>query len=149
MHECHLGGELREEDGLLHRRVPAAHDERRGVPEEGGVAGGAIAHPAPGELHLAGHPELLVLGAHREDHRARAMLGVPDPHAVHAPGLARELHALGLVGHQTAPEALGLLAEALHHLRPHHALGEAGVVLDVGRLLEQPAPRETLDHERF
>src|SRR6185312_11951362 len=49
---------------------------------------------------------------------------------------------------QARAEALGLVAEALHHLRPHHALGEAGVVLHVGRLLQQPAPREALDDER-
>src|SRR4029077_9443979 len=45
-------------------------------------------------------------------------------------------------------EALGLVAQVLHHLRAHHALRVAGVVLDVGRLLEQAAPQEALDHQR-
>ncbi len=62
------------------------------------------------------------------------------------PGSVGELHAVGLLGDQARPEALGLVAELLHHLRPHHAVGEAGVVLDVGRLLQQSAPCESLDH---
>ena len=89
-----------------------------------------------------------MLGAHREDDRARAVLGVADPHAVHAAGLCGELDAVDLVGHQARAEALGLLAQLLHQLRAHDALGEARVVLDVGRLLQQPAPGEALDHER-
>ena len=61
-----------------------ADDHRRRVLEEGRVAGGAVAHaPAP-QLLLAGHPQPLVLGAHREDHGARAVLGVAHPHGVHA-----------------------------------------------------------------
>ena len=148
VHDADLGGELREEDRLLHRRVAAADDDRRAPLEEGRVAGRAVADAAPGELLLAGDAELLVLGAHRQHDRARPVLGVADPHAVHTPGLVRELDAVGLVGDQARAEALGLLAELLHHLGAHHTVGEAGVVLDVGRLLQQPAPGEALDHER-
>ncbi len=90
-----------------------------------------------------------MLGAHRQHDRVRAMLNIADPHAVNATGLVRELDAIGLLGHQPCAEALGLLAELVHHLRAHHAVGEAGVVLDVGRLLEQAAPGEALDHERL
>src|SRR5262249_1136603 len=43
--------------------------------------------------------------------------------------------------------ALRLVAELLHHLRPHDPLGIAGIVLDVGCLLEQPAPQEPLDDQ--
>ena len=148
MHDGHLGGELGQEDRLLHGRVAAADDDRLGVAEEGGVAGGAVADAAAGELLLAEHAELLVLGAHRQHDGARAVLGVADPHAVHAAGLAGELDAVGLLGQQARAEALGLVAELLHHLGAHHAVGEAGVVLDVGRLLQQAAPGEALDHER-
>ncbi len=45
-------------------------------------------------------------------------------------------------------EALRLVAELLHHLRAHDPLRVAGVVLDVGGLLEQAAPQEALDDER-
>jgi hypothetical protein len=62
--------------------------------------------------------------------------------------LARQLDLGRVVGDEARTEARGLVAELLHHHRPHHALGVAGVVLDVGRLLQQAAPREPLDHER-
>ena len=37
----------------------------------------------------------------------------------------------------------------VHHLGPHDPLREAGVVLDVGRVLKLAAPLEALDHERL
>ena len=143
-----LRGELRQEDRLLHRRVAAADDDRLGVAEEGRVAGRAVADPATAQLLLAGDAQLLVLGAHRQDDGARPVLGLADPHPVDSAGLARQLDALGLLGQQARAEALGLVAQLLHHLRAHDPLGEAGVVLHVGRLLQQPAPGEALDHER-
>jgi hypothetical protein len=90
-----------------------------------------------------------VLGAHRQHDGARAVLGVAHPHAVNAPWLASELDAVGLLGQQARAEALGLIAELLHDVRSHDALGETGVVLDIGGLLKQPAPGEALDDERM
>ena len=81
-----------------------------------------------------------MLGAHREDDRAGAVLVVADPDLVHAAGLVGELDLRRLVGDEARAEALRLVAELLHQLRAHDPLGEARVVLDVGRLLEQPAP---------
>ena len=107
-----------------------------------------IIQPRHAKLGLAGDAQFLVLGAHRQDHRARAMLGVAHPHAVHAARLAGQLHARDVVCLEARAEALGLVAELLHHLRAHHAVGESGVVLHVGGLLQQPTPREALDHER-
>ena len=120
---------------------------RRLVLVERGVAGRAVGHAAAAELLLAGHAELLVLGAHREDDRAGLVLLVVDPHRVRLAVGAR-LDLGDVVGDEARAEALRLVAELLHHLRPHDPLGVAGVVLDVGRLLEQPAPEEALDHER-
>ena len=68
---------------------------------------------------------------------------------MHATRLARQLDARDVVGEQLRAEALGLVAELLHHLRAHDPLGEAGVVLHVGRLLQEAAPGEALDHERM
>jgi hypothetical protein len=65
------------------------------------------------------------------------------------PAVGRELHARDVLGHEARAEALRLVAEALHHLGAHDPLGEARVVLHVGRRLEQPAPEEALDHERL
>ena len=61
------------------------------VLEERGVAGGAVGDAAAAELLLAGHAELLVLGAHREDHRAGLVLLVADADLVDAAGLVGEL----------------------------------------------------------
>ena len=62
--------------------------------------------------------------------------------------LGAELDLRDVVGDEARAEALGLVAELLHHLRAHDPLGVAGVVLDVRGLLEQPAPQEALDDER-
>ncbi len=81
---------------------------------------------------------------------ARALiLLVADMHHVRTAGVRAELDLGRVVGDEARAEALGLVAELLHHLRAHDALGVAGVVLDVGRLLEQAAPGEALDHERL
>ncbi len=148
MHDRDVRGELGEEDRLLHRGVAAADDDRRGVAEEGRVTGGAVADAAAGKLLLAADPELLVLGAHRQHDRAGAMLDVIDPHAVYAAGLVGQLDAVRLGGEQPCAETLGLVAELLHHLGAHDPFGEPGIVLDVGRLLQQPTPGVPLDHER-
>ena len=144
-----VGRELGEEDRLLHGGVAATHHDRMGAAEERGVAGGAVAHATAAEQLLAGHAQLLVLGAHREDHGARAVLILADPHAVNAARLLGELDAIGLRCQQARAEALRLFAEALHQLRAHDRLREARVVLDVGGLLQQAAPGEALDHERL
>ena len=73
---------------------------------------------------------------------------VADPDPVQA-AVAGELDLGHVVGLEPRAEALRLIAELLHQLGAHDPLGEAGVVLDVGRLLEQPAPRKALDHERL
>jgi hypothetical protein len=59
-----------------------------------------------------------------------------------------EVELRDVVGDEARAEALGLVAQVLHHLRAHHALRVARIVLDIGRLLEQAAPREALDHQR-
>src|ERR1700735_3588655 len=59
MHDGHLGGELRQEDRLLHCRVAATDDDRLRIAEERRVAGGAIADTTSGELILADHAKLL------------------------------------------------------------------------------------------
>jgi hypothetical protein len=88
-----------------------------------------------------------VLGPHREDDGARLVLLVLDPDGVRlAFGAGLELR--DVVGDEARAEALRLVAELLHHLRPHDPLGVAGVVLDVGGLLEQAAPHEAFDHQR-
>ena len=87
-------------------------------------------------------------GAPSPGSRPGLVLVVADPDLVDAAGLLGELDLRRLVGDEAGAEALRLVAELLHHVRPHDPLGEPRVVLDVGRLLQQPAPEEALDHQR-
>ena len=76
------------------------------------------------------------------------MLCVAHPYLVHTPELVGKLHTLDLVGLQRRAETLSLLAQLHHQVGAHDALGEARIVLDIGRLLQQAAPCEALDDER-
>ena len=81
---------------------------------------------------------------------ARALISWPPTWTTWVPPVVRaELDLRGVVGDEARAEALRLVAEVLHHLRAHHTLRIARVVLDIGRLLEQAAPGEALDHERL
>ena len=75
------------------------------------------------------------------------VLVVADPDALDA--AVGELDPGRVVGDEAGAEPLGLGAELLHHLRAHDPLGKARVVLDVGRVLELPAPLEALDDQRL
>ena len=66
----------------------------------------------------------------------------PDPE-----GPLREVDLRHVVGDELGAEALGLLAEVLHHLRPEHAARVARVVLDVARDHELAAPVDPLDDQ--
>ena len=142
-----LVGELGDEDRVLHRRVAAADHDHPVAFEEGAVADPAGGDAAAAELHLAGDAEPFRLRPHRQDHGLGAVLLVAEEDLLDA--AVGELDAVDVVGDEAGPEALGLGAELAHHLRPHDPLGEAGVVLDVGRVLQLTAPLEALEHERL
>ena len=74
---------------------------------------------------------------------------VADPHLVGLGPVARELERGHVVGLQARAEALGLIPEVLHEVGAHDPVREARIVLDIGGLLQQPAPGEALDHERL
>src|SRR5688572_11819559 len=135
-------GELRDEDRVLHRGVAAADHGDVLVPEEGAVADAAGRDALAGELHLTRDSEPLRLRTHREDHCLGAVDVLADVDLVHV--AVAELQLGCVVGDEPRAEALGLLAEVGHHLRPHLPLGVAGVVLNVGGVLELAAPGEAL-----
>ncbi len=72
------------------------------------------------------------------------MLLVAEENPVHTTVVA-ELDPIDVVGDEAGAEALGLGAKLVHHLRPHDPLRVAGVVLDVGRVLQLAAPLEALE----
>ena len=61
----------------------------------------------------------------------------------------REVDRVDVGGHELGAEPLGLLAELRHEVGAEDPVGEAGVVLDVGREHELPAGLQTLDDERL
>src|SRR5690606_9439117 len=63
MDDRHLGRELGQVQGLLHRGVAAAHDEHLVVAEEGAITGRAGRHAAVLVVLFALHPEPLRRGA--------------------------------------------------------------------------------------
>ena len=145
--DLQLLGEFRDEDGVLHRRVAAADHHHVLALEEGAVADAAGRNAASAELDLARDAEPLGLGAHREDHGLGAVGVLADLDGVDA--AIAQLELARVVGDEAGAEALGLGAELVHHLRPHHALVIARVVLDVGGVLELAAPLEALDDKRL
>jgi hypothetical protein len=73
---------------------------------------------------------------------------VSDPDLVRA-AVAGELERRHVVGLQPRSEALGLVTEVLHQVGPHDSRRKARIILDVGGLLQQSPPRESLDHQRI
>jgi hypothetical protein len=141
-------GELRQEQRLLHRRVTTADDGDVLVAEEEPVTGGTPRDTVAGEQVFAGYVQLAVARTHREDDRPSAVLGAPGvTHHLH---IAGEVDTLDVVGDELGIEALGLLAERIHQVRAHDAVGEAGVVLHVGGVHQRAAGGDrALEHERM
>ena len=85
-------------------------------------------------------------GAHREDQgvRLEAALRGLDPERP-----LRDVDPGGVLEPALGAEALGLLLEHLHHLRPGHAVREARIVLDVGREHQLTAELQPRDHDRL
>src|SRR4051812_15557581 len=147
VHAGQLVGVLGDEDRVLHRRVAAAEDEHILALEEGAVADTTGGDAAAGELDLTGDVEAPWLCAHCQDHALRLVDLITDVDLLRAS--VGELHAIDVIGHEAGSEALRLGTELVHHLRPHDAFGVAGVVLDVGRVLQLAAPTEALEDERL
>ena len=138
------GRELGEEDRLLERGVAAADDRDRLLPEEEAVTRRAGGHAVAEQLLLGGQAEHAGLGAGRDDHRPAPELAVADPDPERGLG---EVDPVGVGGDELGAEALGLLPELHHQLGTEDAVGEAGVVLDVGREHELPAGADALDDD--
>ena len=91
-----------------------------------------------------------MLGAHRQDHGPRPQRVGADLDLVDAAGLRGQADGVRLVGDEAGAEVAGLVAHPLHQLGAVDPAGwEAGEVLDVGRLLQQPAPGVALDTDRL
>ena len=145
VHDRDLGGELRQEERLLHRGVAAADDDDLAVAVERGVAGGAVGDAAAVQRALGLEPELACGCPGGDDHGLGGVLVVADVDLERALG---EVDAGDVVGQELGAEPRRLGAELGHHLRPHDPVDVAGIVLDVARDHQLAAPVEPLDHER-
>ena len=96
-----LGGELRQEEGFLHRRVTAADDHDLAVAIEGAVAGRAVRDAAAVKCPLRLEPELPCRGAGGDDDGLSEMLLVPDEHLE---GTLGEVHPCDVVGDELVPK---------------------------------------------
>src|SRR5205809_4310600 len=139
---AHARGVLGQEVRLLHGRVAAAHHHHVLLLEEEAVAGGAGRDAVPHERLLGGEAEELGRGAGGDDERLGALLP-----AVHGEpeGARREVGGGHVAVEVARPEARRLLLEDLHHLGAEDAVGETGIVLDVGRNGELAARLRALD----
>jgi hypothetical protein len=138
-----LGGELGQEDRLLHGGVAAADDHDFLVTVERGVADRAVGDAAAVQCALRLEVELARGRAGRDDHALGTVLVVPYPDAERALG---EVDPRDVVGEKLGPELLRLAPELAHQLGAHDAFGEARVVLDVACDHQLTAPLEALDH---
>ena len=146
VHQGDLGGEPGEEGGFLDGGVAAADDDDVLLAEEEAVTGGAPADTVAGQPVLALDLELAVARAHGEHDGAGTVRGAVGE----ADGLdvALELDGGDVVGNEDGAEPLGLGAELLHQLGTHDAVGETGVVLDVGGVDERATGGDrALEHQ--
>ncbi len=144
--ERHLVGEAGEEVGFLERGVAAADDGDVVAAEEEAVAGRARGNAVTEERLLVRQPEHAGLGAGRDDDRAGELVVAADPDPLRVRG---EIDLVDVGGDELGAEALGLLAELRHEVGADDAVGEARVVLDVGRQHQLPAGLDTFDDERL
>ena len=145
VHDGDLAGELGEKRGFLHGRVAAAHHDELLVLEEEPVTSGARGDPVSHQPGLGLEPQQLGGGAGGDD---QGIAGVAVLAGLERHGPCAELHRGDVAENDPGAEALGLLAELVHHVRAHDAVGETGIVLDVGGDGELAPGLGTLHHQR-
>ncbi len=121
-----FAGELGQEQPLLHRAVPSAHDEHSPVLVEKPIAGGAGGDPTPIELRLAGDFQAAGERPRSDDARPGMIDARCGPHLQ---GIDGEIHATHSLLQHGSIELLSLFVHPLGQLRPGYAVGETGEIL--------------------
>ena len=113
--------------------------------EEEAVARGAGGHTGPGKRLFGRQAEPARLRTGRQHHR----VGRVDVAAValRTERASREVERGDHVVHQLRADVAGLRHHLVHQPRTLHGLGEAGVVLDLGRDGQLPARLQTLHQQ--
>jgi hypothetical protein len=146
VHQRHRARDVREVERLLDGRIAAADDDHVLRLVEEAVARRARRHALAHECLLRREPEIARGCPGRNDERVAGVFAVV---ADEADWLLRELRRVDLVEDHRRLEALGVLLEAGHEVRPLHAVGVRGPVVDVGGRHQLPALREAGDEHRF
>jgi hypothetical protein len=121
--------DIREIERFLDGGVTAADDGDVLAFVEKAVARRAARNAFAHELLLGIEPQIHRRSAGRNDQRIASVGGLV---ADHGDRLFGQLGGMDMVEHDFGPEALGMLLEALHQLRPLHAVGVSRPVVDVG-----------------
>ena len=127
-------GEAREEQRLFHGRVATADDGDVLAAKEEAVARRARGEPvAQVVAPRRGRSASASVAPVAKMTASAVMLGSSSPPNHARKGRVVGVEAMDLLDAQVRAEARGLLAHAHHQVGPGDRLGEAGVVLDVGR----------------
>jgi len=123
----HFLGVASQEQRFLHRGVTAADHRDLLVPEEEAVTDRAGRDAASHEAGFRRQAEPAGRGAGRDDDRPRVVLVTLGLDPQGRPG---KVDRNRVFVDELRSKPLGLLAHAVHELRTHDPLGEAGIVLD-------------------
>ncbi len=132
---------------FLDRGIAAADDDNLLAAKEKPVAGGAGRHAKAAKDVLARQTEPARLGAGGED-QGVADIDVARIAARHKRP-PREIDRLNQVDDNPGPDMLGLLLHLLHQPRALDHLGEARVILDIGRDRQLASGLQPGDQQRF
>ena len=146
MYQRDLRGDVGEIQCLLDRGIAAADDGDLLIAIEEAVAGGAGRDTLAHEGFLGSQAEILGSGTGRDDQRvAGVFAGIADQ-------LERrfvELCGVDVVENDLGFEALRVLQEARHQVRPHDAVGVGGPVVHLGRGHQLPPLGDAGDQHRI
>ena len=133
-------------NGFLDRGIAAADHRDRLAAVEEAIAGGAGRDPPALQLLLAREVEPARLGAGGDHHRVAGVDGAAV--ADQSEGTPREIDLDDRVPHHLGADMLGLGLHLLHQPGALDDLGEAGIILDVGRDGQLAAGLDALDDDR-
>src|SRR5271155_355724 len=130
--------------GFFHRGIAAANDGDGFLTEKIAVAGCAGGNAAADQFTLAGEAQQARGGAGGNNQRLRFVGFFAGSDLERT---LREVHFIYGSGFELRAESLRLLAHIFDELRPHNAVGEAGVVLDVRGERELTALLVAVNHQ--
>src|SRR5205823_5138898 len=145
MHHGNVGSDIRQIQGLLHRRVATADHSHRLSFIEKTITGRARRDTASSINLFGRQAEILGRGAGSNDQRltgiAACIPGEPE-------GMPLELGRVDMIEEDLGAKTLGMAAHALHEIWPLHPLIIAWPVVYIGSGGQLPTLCEARDQDR-